>query len=366
MRGFETDYDGRLRNLIERRTAPAELTTNRLRMSRADSSSDVYTASPIYEVYNNLGREGSAVKYLVGSMAKVDPKYTEITYAQGERVRNQLEKALNALNAPCEFEYQGSVTNDTHIKSHSDIDLLAITRRFSTLEPPQKATYPYHGNPTADLMEVRSISSRTLHTAFPAGEVDDSGSTCVAISGGSLQRKIDVVPANWYDTNQYSVHRAKRFRAIQVLNSKTGERNKNMPFMHNYLIDLRDTRTQGGLRRIVRLMKSLKYDSQNVTLTSYDLTAIAYSMSDFDLATHPGGELALLCRLKAYLDELAIDSTRRASMLVPDQSRRVFIEGHATLNGLQELQTEVDDLVDAVSRNLQKSFTRLQEAKIAY
>jgi hypothetical protein len=364
MRGFQPDYDRRLQALIDRRTVPATLTAN-VKYSKA-SENEYYQASPIYEVYRRLSGEGSAVRYAVGAMARVDPRYTEITYEQGGRVQSQLTKALNATDTACDFEYQGSMTNDTHIKSYSDIDLLAITRQFWTLEPPQQPSHPYSGDPIAHLRKIRSKSVQCLREAFPRATVDESGAKSVAISGGSLSRKIDVVPANWYDTNQFAQSGAKRHRAIQILNTKTGKRVKNMPFLHNYLIEMRDRDTQGGLRKVVRLMKSLKYDSSEVDLSSYDITSLGYNMQDYQLLTFPGGEISLLVRLKLYLDDLASDESRREDVLVPDNSRKVFTEGHATLAGLNQLRVELDDLVEAISKNRQRSFERLAEARVAY
>ncbi len=366
MRGFELDYDHRLQDLIARRTAPVEIKAKSTRFGQATVENQYYQASPIYEVYNQLGKEGSAIRYTVGAMARIDPRYTEITYEQGNRVKNQLDRTLLAKNASCDFEYQGSVTNDTHIKSYSDIDLLAITQRFWTLEPPQKPTHPYEGNPFDDLNEIRSISCDCLESAFPKAKVDSSGSKSISISGGSLSRKIDIVPANWYDTNQYAKMQAKRFRAIQVLDIKLGERVKNMPFFHNYCIMICNKRTVGGLCKVIRLMKSLKYDSDSISLSSYDLAAIGYNMPEPQLTTFPGGEVALLARLKTYLDSLKANPLLCTEMLVPDESRKVFEPGHATREGLDELRDEVDDLVDAVSQNLQKSFTKLFEARLVY
>lgn len=366
MRGFEVDYDRRLQELIARRTAPVEIVEGAGRYAKAFGEDQYYRASPTYEVYNSLGKEGSAVRYTVGAMARVDPRYTEITYEQGDRVRNQLDRALRAVNAACDFEYQGSVTNDTHIKSYSDIDLLAITQRFHALEPPQEATQAYEGDPTEDLKEIRLTSCDCLKSAFPKADVDSGGSKSITVSGGSLRRKIDIVPANWYHTNRYAQMQAKRFRAIQVLDVKSGERVKNMPFLHNYLIMTRDERTIGGLRKVIRLMKSLKYDSESIGLSSYDLASIGYNMPESQSMTFPGDEVALLVRLKTYLDSLVVNPARRTEMLVPDESRKVFTPGHATLQGLDELRDEVDDLVEAVRQNLQKSFAKLAEARLAY
>ena len=365
MKGFENDYERRLRSVIARRTAPVDAMAKSASVLN-EATIERYEASPIYEVYNKLNDEGTAVQYTVAAMARLDPRYTEITYEQGERVRKQLERAFSAADVDCDFDYQGSVTNDTHIKSYSDIDLLCITQKYTALEPPQKPTYPYTGNPVKDLTDIRVTGADTLRKAYPTAMVDDSGTKSVSISGGSLSRKIDIVPANWYDTNQWAVHQAKRFRAIQVLNLKTGERIKNSPFMHNYLIEQKDKAVRGGLRKVVRLIKSLRYDSGAISLSSYDLAAIGYSMPQDQLTTFPGGEIPLLARLKLYLDFLRNDKSYRERLDVPDASRRIFTNGHATLVGLNELQDEVDDLVEAVRNNLRKSFEKLAQARLAY
>ena len=168
---------------------------------------------------------------------------------------------------------------------HSDIDLLAITRRFRTLEPPQKPSCPYYGDPVADFLGIRSTSHRCLEKAFPTAEIDNNGTKSLTISGGSLSRKIDVVPANWYDTNRYAEMRAERYRAIQVLNVKSGERIVNMPFMHNYLIQELDRKTGGGLRKVIPYLLRrghhicAQVDRWNTTATQLYLNEISQSLS---------------------------------------------------------------------------------------
>ena len=77
-------------------------------------------------------------------MQPIDKGYTTKTYEEGDRVEAQLGKSLNAQTlAVVEFEYQGSVTNNTHIKAHSDVDLLALHAHFHTIQPPGKPTFVY-------------------------------------------------------------------------------------------------------------------------------------------------------------------------------------------------------------------------------
>lgn len=177
---------------------------DRLAARRTDPT--VTNARLLNEVYKRVDQSDS-VRYVVGAMQPIDPAYTENTFAQAERVCNQLG---NRLTIECESEYQGSVTNDTHIKAQSDIDVLMLIDKFFTVEPPQKPQNPYKGDPIQDMLDLRAEIIEALEQAFPEATVDYSGGKSVSIEGGSLRRKVDVVPANWYNTNQYAETRDKR------------------------------------------------------------------------------------------------------------------------------------------------------------
>ena len=52
---------------------------------------------------------------------------------------------------------------------------------------------------------------------------------------------------------------------------------RNKPFMHNYNINDKDVKT-GGLRKVIRLLKTLKYDAEkDVKISSYDIASLAYN-----------------------------------------------------------------------------------------
>lgn len=361
------DYSDRFERLVERRTAPVASPIRKSMVEAGYEELDVFRASPTNEIYNQIEQEGKATRYAVGAMEPVDENYTRITYEEGRRIEKQLEKAFAKCGIECEYKYQGSVPCDLHIKAHSDIDMLAITRRFWSLEPPLKPSYPYKGEPTEDLREIRRETAECLDCAFPTADVDSSGPKSVSIEGGSLRRKVDIVPANWLDTKRYAQTKLERDRAIQILNDETGERIKNLPFLHIDRVDQRDRRVFGGMRKVARLMKSLKYDSDNhVTLSSYDIAGIAYAMPDSSLIAPREFQLQLLYRLKQFLDQLADNEPLRDSLMVPDQTRKVFYNGHANLDRLEAMQDEVDDLVQAVAMDLNRSFDNLAEARISF
>jgi len=204
---------------------------DRLNLRRYDP--DVVEAKLLNESYRDIAQSDS-VKYVIGAMQPIDPEYTKNTYKQAERVRAQLE---SRLSEKCEYKYQGSVTNDTHIKAKSDIDLLVIIDKFFTLEQPQTPKYPYQGNPTQDLLDLRKESEDTLEAAFPKAVVDKKGSKSISIEGGSLTRKVDVVPSNWYHTNKYAETGNEIYKGVQILDKSVPCRLANTPFLHNAWIE---------------------------------------------------------------------------------------------------------------------------------
>lgn len=323
----------------------------------------ITTAKLLNESWRTI-QQSDSVRYVIGAMQPIDPEYTKNTYAQGERVRNQLEQNLTQA---CEYEYQGSTTNDTHIKAASDIDLLLLTERYFSVEKPQVPKFPYKGDPVKDMTDLRSESSRILKSAFPKATVDTSGSKSITISGGSLTRKVDVVPANWWNTNKYASNATKTFRGVEIFDSSTNTRIANTPFLHNAMIEGRDRETGGGLRKAARLLKSLKYDMETIDLSSYDLVSIAYNVPATGLTVaSKEHDLQIAGACQQFVSALRQDEALRNSIMVPDEHRAVFAPGHATKTGLDQLGVELDRLISDVLTENQRSFRRLAEARVAY
>lgn len=333
-----------------------------LRARRVDPFEKIAVFNEAYDS-DRLRDEGTAVKYAVGAMQPIDRQYTDNTYREGDRVKNQLEKA----SLVCEFAYQGSVTNDTHIKAHSDIDLLTLTCKFVTVDTPGPVTNPYSGNPVIDLILLRLASVQWLQSKFPEATIDTSGSKSVSLSGGSLRRKIDVVSSNWRNTREFTLLGQSHTRGVDVLDMQEKQTIRNLPFLHNARIAEKDDLTYGGLRKVARLLKSLRYDAdQPVEISSYDITALAYAMGVNELRVTRSGDLLLVERAKVHLDTVAANSSTREGLFVPNGTRRIFGNGGATLKGLNDLRREVDRLLYEIQNDLQRSFRNLNAARIEY
>ena len=338
------NYEGRLKRVIERRRDPLVMPQTRLN-----------------EVFAQLGSENPSTRYAIQAMQPVDPASTERTRDQGRRVQNQLEKGLDD---ECDYRFQGSTDQDTHIKAYSDIDLLVITGKFFWAEPPLPSLYVYTGDPRQDIRDNRSQASTHLAKEFPAATVQPSAKS-IKVSGGSLLREVDVVPAAWVHTVASEASGLDEDRKVKIFDNRTGEFSTNAPFLIRKRIHERDTQTRGGLRKTIRLMKSLRYDTDEpFELSSFDLSAIAYAMPPEDLMAWEGQDLRLVSMAKRFVNGLAAEPDRRSVVQAPDGSRAIFtIDDERAARGLDHLARELDELTTNIAEGALRSFEKLAEAR---
>lgn len=321
------------------------------------------------EAYNFV-QEDDAVKFLVGAMQPIDPTYTKNTFAEADRVKNQLSSGYPSRDVDASFDYQGSVTNDTHILAHSDIDLLTVNEKFIYKENPATVRSPYQGNTVLDLKNQHDASVDIIKTKFPEVTVDTSGGKAIQLSGGSLRRKIDVVTCTWWDTIAYDASQLKKDRGIKIFDYSTFIQIENKPFLHNYEIDLKDRCNGGNLRMVIRLLKTLKAEAneesgqKKVPISSYDIAAIGWNMPDHLLGIGKGEEIKLAILTHGFLNSLEINGEMRSSLLVPNKTRRVFCTDGATVDGLKALNKELGNLLVEIEMGLRRSMRNLSEARV--
>ena len=314
--GTNPPYRSRYTKLLERRT-------------------DRITKSLYLDERVRTAPSSETVRYVLGAMLPVDPTYTANTIKEADRVQNQLERCMPG-HLPLEFAHQGSVTNDTHIRLYSDIDLLALTKTFHMLKLPLEPTIPWTGDPLAHLADTRKYGVAVLKEKFPEAEVDTSKGKAIGISGGSLSRSVDVVVSNWFNTYESQVY-GSDWRGIHVYDSVKHELVANFPFLHNRRIHERDWATYGNVRKLIRLVKSVKADAdRDIDVSSYDITGLVWNMPDQYLAVAVGDELKLVTYFYDWGVHLLSNPLLRAGLKVPNGSRDLF-----GVNGLETAQLQL-------------------------
>ncbi len=344
-----SDFKQRLQNLKQRRHGFDVL-------AKSAALSDIRFAEIASQTESYEKRAKSdALKYGLGAMQEVDKRYTSICYEEGDRVSAQLASGLADSQISVKFDYQGSVPLNVHIRGTSDVDLLVLHDEFVTLDwfGPQAHTYGHYGKSViSEMQRLRLNCEKMLPVRFPAATVKCDGSKSIRIEGGSLKRKIDVVPAHWHHTAAYQASLQKQDREICILDTSVPTTIGNRPFMHMHRINTKETLTNGGVKKVIRLLKNLSKDSDlNITLSSYDIAGLVWHFDNVSLNRPSYLEVALIAETQGHLHRLIQDRPYCEALMVPDQSRKI-IDSSEKFASLIGLTVEVDELAAQIALEL--------------
>ena len=301
-----------------------------------------------------------SVKYALESMSPIDQSYTKNTYLASENIKNNLIKGLNDKGLFVEFRHQGSVETDTHIKLHSDIDLLVFTEKFYSMELPLIPSSRYLGDPLEDLKELRQECYNVLYSTYD--QVENSKAKSIQVFPTNPKRKVDVVPANWVNTQDYQTTSNEKYRGIHLYDKENHSRQKDYPFMHIVNVKAKNNLVSGGFAKLVRLLKTLKVDSDNeIKLSSFEITSIVFAMDNNLLIKPKYQELLLLNEGSKQLDKVIINKVYRESLMSPNSKENVFGTSEAKVIEIKKLKLELDELIEDITEELRKQFKRIDE-----
>lgn len=350
------DYDKILKDLTERKfnTADYRRILNEDKKIRDSVGSAEVKDFEKSRQYLDL-KESSAVKYVIGAMSPVARNYTEQIISN----RNSIEKTLKEMNnseykdCKLEFEYQGSVSNNTHIKRNSDVDLLVICNYFITLEHGLPCPNPYQGVPEDDLLILRNNCVKKLNGMTPKLNIDNSGAKSVKVSGGHLVVNVDVVPANWFETKESYESKQKVDRGIMVLDKNKMKRITNYPFKFNALLAEKDGKTAGVLKQAIRLLKNVKVDAEKVLgkeieFSSYGIASLLYDLDDKEY--HIGYSPLMLVDV-VYKQICRYTSEEKLKGLTDPLGIELNVKNN-TVEGLRELQSAMQSLKNTLENEV--------------
>jgi len=346
------DINEKLENLQRRRQGTDSVTAARLNDA---VRLELMAKSLIAESWQRRAAAKPYTRYALGAMQAVSEQYTRVSIETAERVANQL---ASKLTQAVEFEIQGSVPLDIHIRGVSDVDLLTLNSSIVTFSTAgawsQAGLYTTTSSGSLDVLSsLRRDAEKALTDAYPAAKVDCTGGKCIAISGGSLARPIDVVPAHWWDTVEYQTSAQKRDRGVKILNKNVPVILENLPFLHIDRVHNRDASVFGGLKKAIRLTKNVKNDAESSAnadkLPSFDIAALLYHADQNALRAGHTHELAILLETQRFLDWCYQNKAAARMLKTPDGSRYILDTEDKSV-GLLVISSEMDKLAIEVAK----------------
>lgn len=346
------------RNINDRLTQLKSRRSGTDRISNLDSklAAEVLSKSLVSESYQNrVSATHPHTRYALGAMQEVSADYTRIGLETAERVGKQLV----ALSMAVDFRLQGSVPLNVHIRGVSDVDLLTLTTGYLTYDRhgsrslASHYTSPDYRSSVTVLSSLRSEAERLLKNAYPAAKVDCSKGKCIALSGGSLARPVDVVPAHWHDTADYQSSYQEHDRGVVILDKKIPASLNNMPFRHIVRVHSLDTSLLGGLKKAIRLTKNVKNDAEQADraskLPSFDIASLLYHADQDALRLGFTYELAILRETQRFLDWCYANQAAAKLLRTPDGSR-IILDTASKIDALLAISVEMDTLAKEVAK----------------
>ncbi|WP_458379272.1 hypothetical protein [Pseudomonas chlororaphis] len=352
------DFNRRLNSLRQRRAFTDSASTGVALDSVNGSLSKSLNES--FESYEGL-KESTGIKYVVGAMAPVSKRGTEISKSEGQRVANSLIKSLETRNENVTSVLQGSVALNIHIKGASDVDMLIVERDTLFVERPHVRSTAYvAASDSRSLLQIikdiRKKSEIILPENFPAANIVNNDKS-IAMDGGSLRVPVDIVPAVWFDGIDYQRTRSQADRGIKIFSKSDDAFITNFPFKHIEEVNLKDSRYSGNVKCVIRLLKTLVSDMDETDkkigkgLSSYDLTALAFHMGD-RLNVPVYQRVALVLRVEDFFTFLIGAPEYRNSLSVPNGTRKIF-DTPARLPALVLIRNELRELSLSIAKEIE-------------
>lgn len=312
----------------------------------------------IYENFN--GKVSDDLLYISEAMAEVNPEYTKNTFKQCDRVQEQLKSNISAKHSGIVFEYQGSVPLNMHTRRHSDVDMLVATGRYYWVTPPLPVINPYLGDEKNDLIELREDIVDTIGRVFPAVDLDNNSGKAVAISGGSLNRKMDLVPVSWVQNTLSANSSDLTYRGIKLYDINKREYVENYPFLHIHLCNTKDGLVAGRFKKLVRYIKNVRKDSdRKIEMSSYDATALMYLQENAELLSTFNNPAALSKVAETFLSQVLNDKNLQQTAKVPNGTRLLFDKDGLKLSEVFKLYEDIKE----INLNLLTSYGMLESTR---
>lgn len=296
------------------------------------------------------------VKYLIESMRPIDQKYNNKTIDAANRVQKHLQDGFN-LHFNRTYRTQGSVRTGTNIKVHSDFDLLTIIDKYFYPEVSNGNTYT-DSDPNDDIKELRKQATKILKGIYD--EVDDTHDKCVSIFNKSLDRKVDVVFGFWYNSQKYEQTKGERndeyFRGIYLYKFPNGPRKLDYPFAHIHQVNSKGDTTTDGSRRGIRLLKTLRADSDTElnSLKSFQITSIVHSIANLNLQYSPGNEITIAKAISDEMKKLIDEPTYRKEVKSPNGMETPLAKDE-TVPEIKRLKEDLDILIEDSAKEILNS-----------
>lgn len=220
-----------------------------------------------------------------------------LSASEEQRCQNALNMIKSAVsesdkpeNKNIEYFLQGSYSNNTNVRTNSDVDVCIMYKNVFYGEYPNGKLASDYGfaSTTYTFDKYKNEILDALKKKFSNIEV---GNKSLKINSNSYRVQADAVPAFQYRnySKDYFTDANNYIEGICIISSK-GEKIINYPKQHNQNGINKNNRTSNYYKKIVRIIKKIKYNmrdnySSTRNISSFVLECIVYNVPDYYFST---------------------------------------------------------------------------------
>lgn len=280
--------------------------------------------------------------YTLESMVEIDPSYAYKVYANSRRIHETISKSLKKRGYDVDYRYQGALKTYSNILLYGDVEIIAIKKNVSDKPHRDMQTL------AMDLMDIL-----TKDSSFKT--VDYSDKTRIRITAQKPTCEIDILPSLWVNSAEYVKTKNEIYRGIAEFDFANKKVKKYLPFLNIARINARDQHTNGNLKALSRLLKTLRADSlDRINLKDSEINAILYNMPEIELSVPHNKVLSLLPKVSILFNKLSTDLKYFGSILSPSEKDRVFGGRPEKLPEVKKMGESLDKLIADLKQDLSK------------
>jgi hypothetical protein len=301
------------------------------------------------------------IEYVKLSMYGVPAQYTINSKESANKVIAHLKRSHGS---EVDFKLQGSIETNTHILKDNDVDLVQISNKSNTvdrvglneaLQNPYKFNNTeyanlkrhsdefslYDGKQLSDLGVLRNKAETVLLNNY--NEVDISKPKAIFVKTSSPKRKVDVVTAVFYKNVSFMKSNQDFKKGIQIYDKDNDVKLPvEFPFWSIKRINEKSIATNGRIKKMIRFLKNLKFDSnllkEKSKISSFDINS--YRTLSF---------IDLISILYLQISKIISDTNYRDNLKSVDGQETIFENEPQKLRELIYLKSEIDSILGDIN-----------------
>ncbi len=304
---------------------------------RFDSAREEHILTESFEKFEY----GPYLKYTLECMQPIDGSNTKRLYAVSGKVLQRIRGFFDERSVNIDLRYQGAVHTNTHIQLNGELEILAILR-------PRNKVEAYKS------VEKLGTLLMGLFSGEPESfdKVDFSNQINIQLSTRRPSIDLVVLPTIWVDTTAFRESKREIDRGIAEYDFLNKTRKSFLPFRNMARVNVKDTKVNGNLKSLIRLIKNLQLDAEEkIDLSDYELTCCLYNIHEKKLSVPSESLISMLPVIANYLEKLGKTGMYRR-IISPSRKELVFGNKEEKGEELLKVKNQLELLIDHLKGEL--------------